>query len=140
MFFYTSLLIACVIAAFLGLYLFNAVANAGKAFQSTLQSKPRDNVTGHIEKTRYYSTRNSTPAPWGWKGSQKEIRNRGPRTATVNGASSLNAIINNHDNKSKSVGWLHREEKAEFAGSSYKVSRRPGSISGRKLGGKPWGW
>lgn len=141
MFFYVSLFIACVISAFLVLYLYNAIANASKAFSKAMLPKTRDNVTGHIEKTRYYSTKNKTPAPWGWKGNDSEIRQHGSKGATVNGAGGLSALLNKHGSESASVGWPYREEKTEFAGTSYKVSRKAGSgISGRKPGGKPWGW
>jgi len=134
MFFYTSLFIASVITALLVIYLYNALASVGKALYRGLLPSSKDNVTGHVSRTRYYSTRNDTPSPWGWKGNGNQIREHGHKAATANGNSGLDAFIDNHGKRSSSSGWLHREEKTEFAGSSYKVSRKTGSK------GKPWGW
>lgn len=141
MFFYTSLFVACVIVALLIVYLFNAVANAGRAFYGSFLPSSKDKFTGQHARTRYHSTRNAAPAPWGWKGNGSVIREHGPNAATMSGNSGLDAFINDHGKKPAATGWPHREEKTEFAGSSYKVSRKAGSSSKlRSSRGKPWGW
>ena len=141
MIFYVSLFIACVIAAFLVLYLYHALANAGRGVSKVLLPGTKDNVAGHAERTRNHSTKNKTPTPWGWKGNGSVIRDHDAQSAAVNGASGLDAFLNDHDKESASVGWPYREEKTELAGRANKVSRKAGSAkTGRRSGGKPWGW
>jgi len=137
MFFYVSLFVACVITTMLVLYLYNALAGAGRAVFKALLPSSKNSSTGHLERARQNSTKNGAQAPWGWKGNNNEVRARGLNGATVNGASGLDTLIGNCDNQSASVGWPYREEKTEVAGTAYKVSRKAGSV---RTSGKPWGW
>ena len=141
MFFYASLFIGCAIAALLAIYLYKTITNLGEAFYRGLLPSSKSNVTDHLSRTRSYSTRNNTPAPWGWKGSNGKIREHGPNTASANGSSGIGAFINDPGKQSASVGWPYREEKTRVAGSSYKVSRKARSAkTGQGSGSKPWGW
>jgi len=141
MFFYVSLFIACVIAAILVLYLYNALAGVGKAVYQAFLPSQKDNITSHVRDVSYHSKVNDTQTPWGWKGNDVGTRQRGTKAATVNGATGLDAFVNKHSNESKSVGWPYREEKNEFAGKAYKVTRRTSKKSGAQTsGGQPWGW
>lgn len=141
MFFYTSLFVACAIAALLAIYLYKAITNVGKALYKGLLPSTKTTAADHLSRTRYYSTKNSAPAPWGWKGGNNTIREHGPKAAVTTGFSGFDAFVNDHSKQFTSAGWLNREEKTEIAGSSYKVSRKAGTArTSRKSGRKPWGW
>lgn len=173
MFFYTSLFIASVIVALIILYLYNALMEVGKAVYRAILPSSKDNLTKHIDETRYNSTINDTPTPWGWqphatpasaaktvpampsdntpwgwKGNDNEIREHGPKSATKkvtrDAASGLDAFIKKNVNErgtKSAVGWPYREEKFEFAGKSYKVSRKATpKRTNLSTTGKPWGW
>lgn len=138
MFFYTSLFVACVVAALLVVYLYNALVNAGRVFYRSFLPSSKDKIAGHLSRTRYYSTRNDTPAPWGWRGNNGEVREHGSHASSTSG---LDAFISDHGKRSATAGWPNREEKKEFVGSAYKVSRKAGSANSRRgPRGKPWGW
>jgi len=143
MFFYASLFIACVISAFSVLYLYHALEDVGKAVYRAFLPSKKDNLTRHLGKVRYSSTVNDTQTPWGWKGNDKNARGHVPKTAAMNGTSGLDAYLNKHsDETSSSVGWPYREEKTEFAGKAYKVTRKTTSEKPRlrTTGNQPWGW
>ncbi len=143
MFFYVSLFIACVISAFLALYLYNALAGVGTAVYRAILPGSKENITRHRRDVRYNLKANGAQTPWGWKGSAHETRASSPRTAAATGASGLDGLINKHSNETSSVGWPYREDKVELAGTAYKVKRtatvskksRPGTNSKQ-----PWGW
>ena len=141
MVFYISLFVVCVIGAFGVVYLYNAIASVGKAFYRGLLPSSKNEVTGHRSRTRYYSTRNDTPSPWGWKGNGNKFREQRPKAATVNGNSGLNAFIHGQGKQSALIGRPYLQEKTEFAGTAYKVSRKTVSTStNRESIDKPWGW
>jgi hypothetical protein len=86
-------------------------------------------------------------APWGWPGNTKEIRGHKPVNQSSDGAD-LNSYLKHQRAKTQSgaekkptVGWPYREEKFEFAGKDYKVTRK---VKPKKTNlsttGKPWGW
>lgn len=85
--------------------------------------------------------------PWGWPGNEGEVRKHGPEHVMPNG-SRTEADMWGLGGKAKStepaklkVGWPYREEKFEFAGKSYKVSRkRKVRKTDLSKTGKPWGW
>ena len=173
MFFYTALFIASVITAFVVLYLYNALKEVGTAVYRAFLPSSKDNLARHIDDTPYHATINDTPTPWGWdeqaapekrvkavpaspnddtpwgwKGNNHEIRERGSKGAVQNAASGRDAFLNKaaSDRAAKAsnkaaVGWPYREEKFEFAGQAYKVTRKA-TPRRTNLGttGKPWGW
>jgi hypothetical protein len=143
MLFYVSLFIACVISAFLVLYLYHALADVGKAFYNVLLPSSKGNLTNHLGDVRVNSTVNGAQTPWGWKGNGHETRGSTLRSAAAKGASGLDGFLNNHANKTSSAAWPYREDKVELTGTAYKVKRtmtaskksRPGTNSKQ-----PWGW
>ena len=142
MFFYVSLFIACVISAILALYILNAIASVSRAvFRGFLPSK-KNNLTSHVGNVSFNSRVNDTPTPWGWKGNDHATRDHGAKGAALNGATGLDAFVNKRGKGSASVGWPYREEKTEFAGKAYKVTRRTASKKSRQstTGSQPWGW
>ena len=86
-------------------------------------------------------------APWGWPGNTKEIREHKPVNQSSDGTD-LNSYLKQQRAKAQSVaekkptvGWPYREEKFEFSGKDYKVTRK---VKPKKTNlsttGKPWGW
>lgn len=142
MFFYVSLFIACVISAIVVVYLYNALADVGKAVYRAFLPSSKNNSTRHVRNVRFGSKINDTPTPWGWKGGEHDTRGSSIKSTVPAGTTGLNALINDHGNESTSVGWPYREDKVESAGKAYKVTRK---TAGKRLpvrGGnkQPWGW
>ena len=142
MFFYVSLFIACVISAFLVLYIYHALADIAKAVYRNFLPSRKDNLASHIGDVRFHSKVNDTPAPWGWKGNDHGTREHGAKGAALNRATGLDAYVNTHGKGSASVGWPYREEKNELVGKAYKVTRGTASKKSRMstTGNQPWGW
>lgn len=142
MLFYVSLFIACVISAIVVLYIYNALAEVGKAIYGAILPSSKNNVTRHRRNVRFNSAISDTPTPWGWNGNDQEVREHGSKPATANGASVLDGFLNKQSNDTSSVGWPHREDKVEFAGKSYKVTRKTASKKSRPgtNSKQPWGW
>lgn len=67
MFFYTFLLIGCVIAALVILQLYNAVVSVGKTVYTAILPSSKDGITNHVEEVIINTTINETRTPWGWK-------------------------------------------------------------------------
>jgi len=177
MFFYTSLFIASVIAALVILYLYNAVADVGRAVYRAMLPSSKEKLARQIDEPKFSTSINDTPTPWGWgshatpekaaqthpasspngtpwgwKGNNNGMRERGQvREYNHSGATQkvtgLDAFVKNNggpssaDAKRPVVGWPYREEKVEFAGKAYKVTR---SVKPRKTNlrntSTPWGW
>lgn len=142
MLFYVSLFIACVISALVVLYIYNALADAGKAVYRALLPSSKNNVTRHRRNVRFNSAISDTPTPWGWSGNDHETREHGSKPATANGTSVLDGFLNKQSNETSSVGWPYREEKVELAGTAYKVTRKTASKKSRPgtNNKQPWGW
>jgi len=96
---------------------------------------------------RTHPARPSEQTPWGWPGNKNEIREHHPGDASSNG-SGIDAYVN-RDNppppeeelKKPVVGWPYREEKFEFAGKAYKITRKAKTKKANlSSSGKPWGW
>jgi hypothetical protein len=170
MFFYISLFVASIIAAFVALYLFNLLVSAGRAVQKSMLPSSKGNVTRHVGGVRY-GTAADTSTPWGWKGHSTpagEARTHPAKPApaaktpwgwqngqgsargskrTTSAATGLDAFMKNGA-KQKSVsggnpnvGWPYREEKKEVAGRAYKVTRKNTTRSSNVKSVKaPWGW
>ena len=142
MFFYVSLFVACVILAFLALYLYNALADVGKVIYKAFLPSSKGSPTSHLGKVRSRSSINDTQTPWGWKGGDNETRAHRTKTAAPDGASGLDGFLDKHTNETSSVGWPYREEKTGFAGKTYKVTRKTASKKSRPGSNskQPWGW
>ena len=164
MFFYTSIFIASLIVALIVLWLGHAIVDAGKVVYQTILPSSKGGPTDHLKQENYRTTVNDVPtpwgwgdhakpaqaartiaiakantAPWGWPGNNRKIRDHGQQY-------DLNARIKPSDaapeeNKDSVIGWPQREDKFEFAGKSYKVSRKV-TLEKTNLSttGKPWGW
>jgi hypothetical protein len=167
MFFYTALIVASVIVALIILWLFNAIADAGKVVYSAILPSSKTNANQHLDKAVHVaSTINSTRTPWGWKsgatpareahanpakpskqapwgwpGNENEIREHGASAAYNAHLDDANAQLRSKETEKPNVGWPYREEKFEMAGKTYKVSRkvRP-KRTNLATTGKPWGW
>jgi hypothetical protein len=96
---------------------------------------------------RTHPARPSERAPWGWPGNKNEIREHHPGDISSHGTG-IHAHAN-HNNpsppkeelKKPVVGWPHREEKLEFAGKAYKITRKAkAKKTDFSSSGKPWGW
>ena len=164
MFFYTALLIASLVGALVVLWVFRTIRyNAGSVYKtvitdtelgSTSQLKAKTApVTSSGSKSPWGWSGHETPANaakthaalptekpnWDWSGSRNEVRDQqshnGPYDNLSKRATTRNA----------GAGWPQREEKQEFAGKAYKVTRKaPTKMSDTDTGtgtlDKPWGW
>jgi hypothetical protein len=130
MFFYTALFVASLIAAFIIIWLYRSIADAGKAVYQAMLPSSRNAATSHLENQTVRTSVNDTPTPWGWKNHQTPAR-------PLNGRAASQPATRNKQN----VGWPYREEKSEFAGKAYKV-RRHVRLKRTNLANtsKPWGW
>ena len=63
MFFYISLFVASIIAAFVALYLFNLLIDASRAIQKSWLPSAKSNPTRHVGGMRY-GTAPDTSTPW----------------------------------------------------------------------------
>ena len=158
MFFYTALFVASLIAAFIIIWLYRSIADAGKAVYQAMLPSSKHTATSHLESEIVRTSVNDTPtpwgwkshetpanlakthaalptekSPWGWKGSQRGVNEHRPH----NGHTASQPASRNN----QSVGWPYRQEKSEFAGKAYKVSR---TVRLKKTNlantSKPWGW
>jgi hypothetical protein len=85
--------------------------------------------------------------PWGWEGSGAKGRRQSTRLSEeVTGVTRamrerLEGRANHKPEDKPVVGWPYREEKFEFSGKEYKVTRKPkAKISKKSTVSKPWGW
>jgi hypothetical protein len=107
------------------------------------------NEASQTKTARTNRALSSKQTPWGWKGNDRVIREHGAKsTANSSAGIGLDDFFAKNENESNStenpaatVGWPYREEKFEFAGKSYKVTRKakPAKTNLRNTG-KPWGW
>lgn len=165
MFFYTSLFIASLIVALIALWLYNALVDIGKVVYQAILPSSKGNPTDHLKpEVVLRTTINDVPTPWGWgehskpsqaartakiapsdsvpwgwPGNNSKIREHG-RQYDLNGGAALTDPQPDQQAKS-ATGWPYREEKFDFAGKSYKVSRKatPKKTNLSKTG-TPWGW
>lgn len=147
MFFYISLFVGSLIAAFLMLYLYNALLHAGKAVHKAWFADTKENLTGHLDGTRLGASSNGAQTPWGWKSHATPENSARTHPASANTAG-LDAFLKNSlgDSGSKvshksAVRWPQREDKKEFTGKAYKVTRQVKlQRTNLKETAKPWGW
>jgi len=165
MFYYTSLFIATLILAAIVLWLYRKIVGVGKVVYQAILPSSKSGPADHLDREVMRTSTNSTPTPWGWggnakpshaarttkiaqadtvpwgwKGSDKVIRDHGPGYSHANQAKSSAPPAAKPEAKSQ-IGWPYREDKFEFAGKAYKVTRK---AAPRKTNlsttGKPWGW
>lgn len=163
MLFYTSLLVACLVGAVVIVWLYRRIAyDAGSVYKTVhpiFQPDPADHVADGASRTAAVGTdtpwgwnNHATPSnlakthaakpteqkPWGWKGREQAVREQHPHHGSYTAPAHANA---NPNPGKPGAGWPYREEKQEFAGKAYKVTRKA-KPSTTKLGadGKPWGW
>jgi len=77
MFFYTALLIACVIIALVILYLYNSIVEVGRTIYRAFLPSARTNFRTQPQDKNLATTINDTLTPWGWNGRE----DRGMREA-----------------------------------------------------------
>lgn len=144
MFFYTLLFVASFMVALVILWLLNTFVETVRVVYCAFLPSSKDSPTSHLKEPSLATTINDTPTPWGWPGNNNEIRDHGPES---NGTG-LDSYTNNLDAKQKekkankpSVGWPYREDRIEFAGKAYKVTRKvTPKKTNLKTTIKPWGW
>ena len=168
MFFYASLFVATLILAAVVLWLYRAVVGAGKAVYQAILPSSKSGSADHLAREAVRTTVNETRTPWGWGEHAKPAH--AARTAK-NAAAPVGKSDNvpwgwpgsekkGHDYKpgmsharragadstakpaaKGQIGWPYREDKFEFAGKAYKVTRK---VAPKKTNlastGKPWGW
>lgn len=165
MLFYTSLFVASLIVALIALWLYHVLTDIGKAVYHAILPSSKGNPTDHLDsKAVLRTTINDTPTPWGWGEHSKPLQvarttNIAPSDAVPWGwpgsdniprkrgkhydlnAGALLTESKPRDNEKAAIGWPYREETFDFAGKSYKVSRKttPEKTNLRKTG-SPWGW
>jgi hypothetical protein len=147
MLFYTSLFIASLFAAFVGLWAYHAFRKAGQAiFKSVLpgaKTGPASHLGPAIKRsTKKRASRNGTQTPWGWK-SHTTPTNLAKTHAAKPTAVRQNPYIvaKPKTNHKADMGWVRREEKSELGGKAYKVTRGVSATAeGFKDADRPWGW
>ena len=160
MFFYTALLIASLVAALVILWVYRTIQyNAGSVYKTVIPVTEIGSTSQLKAKTAPVTSSGSS-SPWGWNGHETPANAAKTHAALptekpqwewsgsrneINDRESHNGP---YDNLSKpaitrkaGAGWPHREEKQEFAGKAYKVTRKvPERTSGTNTTSKPWGW
>ncbi len=160
MFFYTALFIASLAAALAVLWVYRTVRyNAGSVYKTVI-SGAKASSTSHLKSSAAPITSGGSAAPWGWKGHETPANSAKTHAAlptekphwdwsgSRNEVRDQQAHDGPYDNLSKraitqkaGASWPQREEKLEFAGKAYKVTRKaPPSTSDTGTVDKPWGW
>ena len=139
MFFYISLFVGSLIAAFLILYIYNAILHTGKTVRKAWLAESKDNFTGHLER----ASGNDAQNPWGWKrrATPEYSARTHPASANTAGLDSFLESSLAQSNRKPAVNWPHRVDKKEVAGKAYKVTRKVKlQRTNLKETAKPWGW
>ena len=158
MFFYTALFVASLIAAFIIIWLYRSIADAGKAVYQAMLPSSRHAATSHLESLTVRTSVNETPTPWGWKSHETPTNlakthaalptekspwgwKGNPRGVSEHRPRNGQTASQPASRKNQNVGWPYREEKSEIGGKAYKVSR---TVRLKKTNlantNKPWGW
>jgi len=163
MLFYASLFVATLIVAAVVLWLYRALVGAGQAVYQAILPSSRSGITDHLAKEARRTSINDTPTPWGW--GDKAKPSQAARTAKIakadtvpwgwpgnhqkpgqHKAGAAHARHNHEGPVAKpeakgQIGWPYREDKFEFAGKAYKVTRKATpKKTNLSTTGKPWGW
>ena len=170
MLFYASLFLFCIAVSAIALWIYRSVYETGKAAYRAIfpshrkqykEAKPADmHATVNDTPTPWgwssdrgprraipaapAARSQAAPAPWGWKGNSRNTEKSGHSLRSDVGevASSFKKMVGGDGNKGdKHIGWPYREEKFDFAGREYKVTRkRKVRKSNVDKVSKPWGW
>jgi hypothetical protein len=158
MFLYTALLIASLVGALVVLWAFRTLRyNAGSVYKTVIS----DTELGSISQLKAKAapvTSSGSSSPWGWEGHETPANAAKTHAALPtekphwDWSGSRNEVHDQlsqngpYDNLSKpattrnaGAGWPQREEKLEFAGKAYKVTRKAPSQTS-DAADKPWGW
>ena len=113
---------------------------------------PARNTGQGSERQVDHAIRKPEATPWGWPGNKHNSERHAHLIGEeVSGAAHtlkdrVNGFNHGHsdsagDKHQTHVGWPYREEKFKFAGTDYKVSRKP-KVKKMNMSGveKPWGW
>ena len=145
MLFYTTIFVACLIAAIVIPWLYRSISSAGKAVQRTILPSSEHGPTSHLEtipvrngSTQFDLKNHHAPGMLAVeyaarpKAEQKFAGDNsyyGPR----NNYSSLTPV----KSRMPSAGWIHREDKPTPKGDTYRVTRRAKKFTGVL---KPTSW
>jgi len=160
MFFYTALLIASLLAALVILWVYRTIRYSAGSVYKTVIPETRIGSTSQLKSRAAPITSGGSQSPWGWKGHETPANAAKTHAALPtekphwDWSGSQNEVHDQQsqngpfDNLSKpattrkaGAGWPHREEKLEFAGKAYKVTREaPSETSDTGTADKPWGW
>lgn len=168
MFFYASLFVATLILAAVVLWLYRALVGAGEAVYKAILPSSKSSPTDHLANEAVRTTVNETRTPWGWGEHAKPAHAaRTVKSAPGHMGKSDNVPWGWPGNNQKAkdykpgmsharragvepmakpaakgqIGWPYREDKFEFAGKAYKVTRKATpKKSNLSTTGKPWGW
>ena len=141
MLFYTSLMIASLFAALVLLWAFHLIRNASQAVLKSMTPDSIKGPTGHLGTVGKSKRKSGPIAPWGWKN-----HNTPQNMAKTHAAKPLMrdnpyAVKKTDSSHLPQAGWVHREDKSELGGNSYKVSRKVNDMAaGFKTADRPWGW
>jgi len=163
MFFYTSLFVATLILAAVVLWLYRALVGAGEAVYQAILPSSKSTPTDHLAREAVRTTVNDTPTPWGWGEHAKP--SHAAKTAKIAKADTVPWGWKGSDKKTNGykpglsharragvepmakpaakgqIGWPYREDKFEFAGKAYKVTRKATpKKTNLSSTSKPWGW
>lgn len=162
MLFYTGLLIASLLVALIVRWVYCSSKYNASSVYSTVISGVAEGPTSHVKAHATPVTTGGSASPWGWKnhetpanaakmyaalpteklhwdwsGNKNEIHEHHPH----HGPHGYSAKSNRADTQKVSAGWPHREDKFEFAGKAYKVTRKVTPRTTDTAGAdKPWGW
>ena len=145
MLFYTTIFVACVIAAIVIPWLYRLISGAGKAVHQTILPRSERGPTNHLETS---PVRNGS-TPWDLKNHHAtgnlamEYAARPKAEQKFAGDNSYYGPRNNYSalkpvkSRMPSADWIHREDKPALKGDIYKVTRRAKKFTGIL---KPLSW
>jgi hypothetical protein len=164
---YTTIFIASIILALIALVFYRVIVSS----KSILSSKEPFSIisTPNPEKGKAPFTTTGTPAfagqnssvtpermakthpampteyvDWGWETGGNHVREHRPHHTTGGGNTEHCSLYNDADSVAPpnwSAGRLHREDKREAYGNTYKVTRKVDPLDlSPDDSGKPWGW
>lgn len=156
MFFYTSLFIASLFAALIVLWVYRTVAFSIKSVYKTVLPTSDTGPTSHLKDKAVPITSREKPTPWGWKGHETPanaakthaaLPTEKPNWGWSGGQQGIHeqngsyAVSKPAAAGKPGAGWPYREEKSEFAGKAYKVTRKVATkTASTNTADKPWGW
>ena len=141
MLFYTSLFIASLFAALVLLWAYHKISDASEAVLKAMTSDTKKGPTGHLGPVGKRKGRSGPKAPWGWKSHDTPANMAKKHAARPLMRDNPYAVKKTDSSHLPQAGWVHREDKPELGGNSYKVSRKVNDMAaGFKTADRPWGW